>query len=91
MVKIVVKTFTTLTFLHYVYNKLAEITLKTTKNQSFQTGSLWNDSKTNTIPGYRFAVEPFVLRIGALGANDSGWVQNWLGGCNTELSFSLSF
>lgn len=48
---------------------------------------MWNDSKTNTIPGYRFAVEPFVLRIGALGANDSGWVQNWLGGCNTELSF----
>ena len=33
-----VKTFTTLTFLHYVYIKHAEITLKTKKNQSFLTG-----------------------------------------------------
>ena len=37
---------------------------------------MWNDSKTNTIPGYRFALEPFVWRIGALGAKKARWVQH---------------
>ena len=48
---------------------------------------MWNDSKTNTIPGYRFAISLSFC-------NECNWVQNGccrvqirLGGCNIELSF----
>ena len=48
---------------------------------------MWNDSKTNTIPGYRFAISLSFC-------NGCNWVQNEccrvqirLGGCNIELSF----
>ena len=51
-----VKTFTTFTFLHYVYAQLAEITLKTTKNQSLLTGYVWYLGKTNTTIAFRFAI-----------------------------------
>ena len=48
---------------------------------------LWNDSKSDTIPGYRFAIA-LSFYIGCIWVqNRCGWVQNWLGGCNTELSF----
>ena len=50
---------------------------------------MWNDSKSDTIPGYRFAIA-LSFYIGCIWVqNRCGWVQNWLGGCNTELSFCI--
>ena len=43
--------------------------------------AVWNDSKSDTIPGYRFAIA-LSFYIGCIWVqNRCGWVQNWLGGC----------
>ena len=49
--------------------------------------ALWNDSRNDTISGYRFAIQ-LSFYIGCIWwQNGCGWVQKKLGGRSTELSF----
>mgnify|MGYP000032971832 FL=1 len=51
--------------------------------------ALWNDSRNDTISGYRFAIQ-LSFYIGCIWVqNGCGWVQKKLGGCSTELSFPI--
>ena len=64
---------------------------KRTTQASYQNlgGYMWNDSKTNTIPGYRFAISLSFCNGCIWVQNGCSRVQKRLGGCNTGLSFSL--